>query len=205
MNKPSVGVLNLVNSNATAVHSVIQNLGYSVTLTTNTEEIESKTHLIIPGVGSFAAVVDEVRSIPNLGESLVAFSRSKKPILGICLGMHLLGRSSEESLGAEGLGILDYQVQSLETLKSGLPIPHVGWNQVKLTQNNSLFEDIPSETDFYFSHSYAVFQSSSETGVSEYGGAFVSSVAKENVYGVQFHPERSQHYGKQIIKNFLSR
>jgi glutamine amidotransferase len=205
MNKPSVGVLNLINSNAAAVHSVIQNLGYSVTLTTNLEEIESKTHLVIPGVGSFAAVVDEVRSIPNLRKSLIAFSGSKKPILGICLGMHLLGRSSEESLGAEGLGILDYRVQSLETLKSGLPIPHVGWNQVKLTQHNPLFEDIPSETDFYFSHSYAVMQSSSEIGVSEYGGVFFSSVATENVYGVQFHPERSQHYGKQIIKNFLSR
>jgi glutamine amidotransferase len=76
---------------------------------------------------------------------------------------------------------------------------------VKLTQNNPLFEDIPSETDFYFSHSYAVMESSSEIGISEYGGAFVSSVATENVYGVQFHPERSQHYGKQIIVNFLSR
>jgi len=136
---------------------------------------------------------------------LIAFSRSKKPILGICLGMHLLGRSSEESLGADGLGILDYQVQSLESLKSGLPIPHVGWNQVKLTRDNPLFEDIPPETDFYFSHSYAVIKSINEIGVSEYGGVFVSSVATENIYGVQFHPERSQHYGKQIIKNFLSR
>ena len=204
MTKPSVGVLNLVNSNATAVHSVIENLGYTVSLSTNIHEIESMTHLVIPGVGSFAAVVDEVQSIDGLDKSLVEFSKSKKPMLGICLGMHLLGASSEESTGAKGLGILGYRVESLENLKSGLPIPHVGWNQVNVAREHPLFEGIPAETDFYFSHSYAVLNTSNGIGISEYGGTFISSVATEKVYGVQFHPERSQHYGKQLIKNFLS-
>lgn len=196
-------MLNLENSNAPAVNSVLKKLGYSPYLTCNSDDLTSLSHLIIPGVGSFAAVSEEVTAKDSLSDSILAFALSGKPLLGICLGMQLLGVSSEESSGVSGLGILDFKVVSMMNPKSQLPIPHVGWNQVLTTTPSPLFEGIPTATDFYFSHSFQITDSNFEITHTNYGERFISGVRKENIYGVQFHPERSQDYGHRILENFL--
>jgi glutamine amidotransferase len=198
-----IGVLNLVNSNAPAVNSVIENLGYKPKLTCNPDEILLLSHLIIPGVGSFAAVSDEVLLCPNLVDAILSFAQSGKPVLGICLGMQFLGSGSEESIGKAGLELLDYRATSMEHLKASLPVPHVGWNQIEIKSPNPLFEGIPSGTDFYFSHSFQITNSNFELSQTKYGNIFTSSVNKENIFGVQFHPERSQAYGQKLLQNFL--
>ena len=197
------GVLNLTNSNAPAVNSVLEKLGFSSVLTCEPGDLSSLSHIIIPGVGSFAAVAQEVRNIHSLPESLLSFAQSGKPILGICLGMQLLGKSSEESPGVPGLGMIDFKVVAMKSQDSQYPIPHVGWNQVHIKIDNPLFEGVPTETDFYFSHSFQV--TDTKFGITEtmYSELFSSSVRKENIYGVQFHPERSQEYGHRILQNFL--
>ena len=197
------GVLHLENSNAPAVNSVLKKLGFSPILTNKPDDLSSLSHLIIPGVGSFAAVAQEVRNINSLPEALVSFAQSGKPILGICLGMQLLGNSSEESPGIPGLGIIDFKVVAMKSQDSQFPIPHVGWNQAKITIDNPLFEGIPTETDFYFSHSFQVTDSRFRIAETKYSELFASSVRKEKIFGVQFHPERSQEYGHRILQNFL--
>ncbi len=198
-----MGVLNLENSNAPAVNSVLEKLGYSPYLTSNAKDLTSLSHLIVPGVGSFAAVVEEVTAKHSLRDSLSVFASNGKPLLGICLGMQLLGTSSEESPGVPGLGILDFNVVAMQNINGQFPIPHVGWNQVDITISNPLFDGIPTGTDFYFSHSFQVADSNFEITHTNYGERFISGVRKENIYGVQFHPERSQEFGHRILENFL--
>jgi glutamine amidotransferase len=117
--------------------------------------------------------------------------------------MQLLGTSSDESPGVPGLGVLDFKATAMRNLAGQFPIPHVGWNQVDIKKSSPLFEGIPSGTDFYFSHSFQVTDSKFEITDTNYGERFVSGVRKENIYGVQFHPERSQEYGHRILENFL--
>lgn len=195
--------MNLENSNAPAVSSVLEKLGYSPYLTCNSDDLTQVSHLIVPGVGSFAAVVAEVTATHSLSESISAFVRSGKPLLGICLGMQLLGTSSDESPGVPGLGVLDFKATAMKNLAGQFPIPHVGWNQIDIKTSSPLFEGIPTGTDFYFSHSFQVTDSNFEITHTNYGERFVSGVRKENIYGVQFHPERSQEYGHRILENFL--
>lgn len=195
--------MNLENSNAPAVNSVLEKLGYSPYLTCNADDLTSLSHLIVPGVGSFAAVVEEVTAKHSLRESLSVFASNGKPLLGICLGMQLLGTSSEESPGVPGLGILDFNAVAMQNQNGQFPIPHVGWNQIDITTPNPLFEGIPTGTDFYFSHSFQVTDSNFEATHTSYGERFISGVRKGNIYGVQFHPERSQEFGHRILENFL--
>ncbi len=198
-----MGVLHLENSNAPAVNSVLKKLGFSPFLTKNPGDLSSLSHLIVPGVGSFAAVVDEVKETQDLADSIFAFARSDKPVLGICLGMQLFGISSEESFGVPGLGLLDFKVKAVKSLNGQFPIPHVGWNQIDIKTQCPLFDGIPSGTDFYFSHSFQVTDSNFAITQTKYSEYFISSVRKENIYGVQFHPERSQEYGHRILENFM--
>ncbi len=198
-----MGVINLTNSNAPAVNSVLQKLGFSPILTCDPNDLSSLSHLIIPGVGSFSAVAHEVRHIQSLFESLLSFAESGKPVLGICLGMQLLGNRSEESPGVLGLGVIDFNVVAMQNQDGRFPIPHVGWNQVHINIDNPLFVGIPNKTDFYFSHSFQVSDSEFSIAETKYSELFSASVRKANIYGVQFHPERSQEYGHRILQNFL--
>jgi len=198
-----VGVLNLENSNAPAVKLVLEKLGHSPYLTCNGDDFTSLSHLIVPGVGSFAAVVEEVTAKYSLRDSLTVFASSGKPLLGICLGMQLLGTGSEESPGTPGLDILDFNVVAMQNSDGQFPIPHVGWNQIDITIPSPLFEGIPTGTDFYFSHSFHVTDSNYELTHTNYGERFISGVGKGNIFGVQFHPERSQEFGHRLLENFL--
>lgn len=173
------GILNLVNSNAPAVNSVLENLGYSPYLTHSSQEMNSFSHLIIPGVGSFAAVVDEITHIPNLTQAVLSFAESGKPILGICLGMQLLGLGSEESIEKQGLGLLDYTAVEMTHLNGLLPTPHVGWNQVEVKRRTRFSMEFPLE----------------QISISRILSRLVSrnsNCAKLNMAGVLFHAQEGE-------------
>jgi glutamine amidotransferase len=124
-----------------------------------------------------------------------------QPVLGICLGMQLLGRGSDENGGVPTLGIIDEPVSLMDT--HGLPLPHMGWNQITAQAGNHLFRGIDEGCYFYFVHSYAMPVNASTIAQCHYGEAFTAAVQKDNFFGVQFHPERSGKAGAQLLKNFL--
>lgn len=165
------------------------------------QEIKDAGKIVFPGVGNFA---EASRRLEQSG--LMALLREQltcKPVLGICLGMQLLASAGDEGGGAPGLGWIEGRVSLLDSAKAGLRLPHVGWNDVE-TAGFPVFENIPEKSCFYFTHSYAMNVTDSQTrvGKTEYGVFFPSVVQKGNVIGVQFHPEKSQKPGLQLLKNF---
>jgi glutamine amidotransferase len=197
-------VLNLVNSNAPALAGTINLLGHSVVLVNSYTQLSGISHLIIPGNGSIAGVISEIDFDDSLRPALIDYISSGRHLLGICLGMQLLGINSEESVDSKCLGTFSLSIEAMARNSGNLRVPHVGWNQVFHTSSSPIFENIPSGSDFYFSHSFAVVDQSFSIASTEYGITFSSSINIGNVYGVQFHPERSQFVGGLLLNNFLA-
>ena len=178
------------------------------TVITNDHRIISKADkIILPGVGSYKDGMMELQKLQLtdiLNESII---RDKKPFLGICLGMQLIAKKSLENGETEGLGWIDADVVKFDFSDSenNLKVPHVGWNSVAYKNNCSLFNEIPNDSDFYFVHSYhyKIYEDIS-TGETRHGEVFTSSIQKNNIYGFQFHPEKSQSAGLKIISNFVN-
>lgn len=167
------------------------------------EEISKADKIILPGVGSFAIGIDNLQKkgfVEVLNKKVL---EEKIPILGICLGMQLLTKKSEEG-NVNGLGWIDAETKKFSFKEKNLRIPHVGWNSIDIKKDNILFKDIPQDTYFYFTHSYHVCCKDKKDilTTTNYGYDFVSSIQKDNIYGVQFHPEKSHKIGMKIIKNF---
>lgn len=190
--------------NLWSVKSAFEYMGASVKVSADPLDIVDSECLVLPGVGSFGRGMDNLRA-RGLAESLNSAVIGKgTPILGICLGMQLFANSSEEALGIEGLGWIPGHVLKFKEKK--LRLPHMGFNTAAATQNESrFFGSEHGASDFYFVHSY-YFAPDDESHVlsrTEYGGSFVSAVKKNNIVGVQFHPEKSQSIGLQFIADFL--
>ncbi len=161
--------------------------------------------LILPGVGHFSKAMKNISELGILDAINYAVMDKQKPILGICLGMQLMTNKSEEG-NANGFGWFDADVVKFErdpNLK--FKIPHIGWNQLTLKKESSLFSDIHTDSEFYFVHSYHVKLHDANDALSEteYGISFTSAIQKNNIFGVQFHPEKSHDAGEQLIKNFV--
>jgi len=168
------------------------------------EELKNYSKIILPGVGAFHDAMEKINST-GFNEAIIAESKSGKYLLGICLGMQLLGTCSFEFGKFSGLNIIPGEVHPFDSEKLKLKVPHVGWNSVTHNSENKLFTKIQDQSDFYFVHSF-YFKCSDQQfslAITEYGVDFSSAVKKDNVYGVQFHPEKSQLSGLQMIKNFL--
>ena len=173
-----------------------------VIISNNISDIKNSTHVVLPGQGSFSTCMQGLKNKPGLIEELYEFAIiKKKPFLGICVGMQMLANDSEEKGVHKGLGWIEGNIKSLPT--QNLKIPHMGWNIVKPVNNNNLVK-IPE--DYYFVHSYYFKCKNSENILAEtqYGINFSSIVGKENIYGVQFHPEKSSSQGLNLLKNFVS-
>lgn len=168
------------------------------------DDFDGLTRLVVPGVGNFSAVMRYLED-NGLAERLRDFAQSGRPLLGICAGMQLLALEGSEGGMTPGLGLVDARVIRLPEA-NGLPLPHVGWSPVRFRFDHPLIEGIKPERDYYFVHSYAMIaeQPHECLGESEYGIPFVSIVAKGNVVGCQFHPEKSQANGLRMIENFCS-
>jgi len=197
----SIGIVDYNAGNIQSVINALDYLGVQNQLVSDPEVLAQFDGLIIPGVGSFD---DAMNSLSNRG--LVDGLNSVKntlPILGICLGMQLLCSSSEEG-NKPGLGWVDARVKSISVDSQKIKVPHMGWNQVS-EPFNPLFNRIPDETDFYFVHSYCVVtdDASLTTAHSQHGEEFVCAFSKGDIFGVQFHPEKSQDHGLTLLQNFV--
>lgn len=198
-----VGIVQLEGSNSRSVHNSLTSLGFEARFVNTEKSIASSDKLILPGVGHIASVVFEIEKL-KLRQSILNFVKNGNFLLGICLGTHLLGTLSDESSTTKTLGLLDFTVSKLDALPDrGFRIPHVGWNTIEYSTSHSLLNKIPSGTDFYFSHSYGIRSNPSfELAKTRHLDDFSSVVGRDNVFGVQFHPEKSQKMGSTLLSNF---
>lgn len=189
--------------NLKSVEKALVFLGDKPVITRDREEILKADRVILPGVGAFGDAMDKLSGY-GLVDVLHQVAERKIPFLGICLGLQLLFESSEESPGKEGLGILPGQILRIPS-GPGLKIPHMGWNSLEIKPQSRLFQGIESGSYVYFVHSYYL-QAENEKLVSataRYGVQIHAAVERENVFGCQFHPEKSSRIGLGILKNFL--
>lgn len=189
-----VAILDYEAGNLRSVQNAFRKLGAEACIITKESEIKDADGLVVPGVGSFS----RVRNIAGMKSAVLKFAR-EKPFLGICLGMQILFEGSEESR-EKGLGIFKGKLGKLKAEK----VPQMGWNTLEKVGESPLLEGIGEKDYFYFVHSYAVKKSAEAIAITEYGEKFVSAVGKGNIYGVQFHPEKSGEKGLAILKNFLA-
>jgi len=168
------------------------------------KDIKNADRLVLPGVGAFPQCMDNLARF-NLVEPILEFIQSQRPFLGICLGLQLLFDESEEFGVHPGLKVIPGKVKGFDR-NMGLKIPHMGWNEVMFRKEVPIFKDIPDRTFFYFVHSFYVApDNDSDTAAeSEYGIRFTCAVARDNIFALQFHPEKSQEWGLKILKNFGS-
>lgn len=188
--------------NIFAVVNMLQRLGLPCSVAKCAEDIEQADRIILPGNGSFDACMQSLREsglIPVLERQVLEFG---KPLLGICVGAQMLGQCSEEGV-EPGLGWLDMRVERFPAMKN-LRIPHMGWNQVVPTQNtHQLAQNMDLKTRFYFVHSYCMMPEDDDVLFhTHYGIDFAAGVARGNIAGVQFHPEKSHRFGKQLLSSF---
>ena len=161
--------------------------------------IKASDKIVFPGVG---AIKDCMAAFSEDIKETVLEEIGKKPTLAICVGMQMLLESSEENEGVNGLNILDGKVTKIKSLDK-IKVPHMGWNKVKFLKDHFLFKNIPDSSFFYFVHSYCCLSSEDALTETEHGKNFISSLAKDNIFAVQFHPEKSQTVGLDLYKNFL--
>lgn len=200
----NVGVINYGMGNIDSVCRAVEHIGYSVDIITQANQLETVSHIILPGVGTYSAAMDHLNESGLLEAIKYQVIDAKKPILGICLGMQILSDMGEEVNPTQGLGLIPGKVIKLNPNNSGEKIPHVGWNEVR-HGGMGLFSEIDSGKDFYFVHSYHFVCNNSDNiiATTPYCGETVTAIRDGHIYGVQFHPEKSQKNGLKLIENFL--
>ena len=182
------------------VRAAFHELNSPAIVTSDPTAVKNANVLILPGVGAFG---EAVRRIDGLGlrAPIERFAATGKPVLGVCLGMQLLFERSEESVGVKGLGLLSGGVMRFG---GGVKVPHIGWNDVIPVGSSPLFSGVRTGECFYFVHSFYVPDCRHAIAHTEYGVRFASAVQSGNILGVQFHPEKSQFPGMQLLRNFLT-
>jgi glutamine amidotransferase len=181
---------------------MLETIGTDAESCTDPEQLDLFTHVILPGVGTFSAAASRLDSL-GWRKALVAKATSGTPILGICLGMQLLGSGSSEGEG-KGLHLLDFQSEQLSS-EGQLRIPHIGWNTEKQKTEHPIFDNWTDDSRFYFVHSFAVSDTCPDAiGTTVHNKPFASVVAKGNIVGVQFHPEKSHKHGQTLLTNFVA-
>ena len=203
---PVIIIVDYRMGNLGSIRNMFRKIGYDSEISSDSEAIHRADRLVLPGVGAFDNGMMHIADMGLLDVLNEAVLEKRIPILGICLGMQLLTRRSEEG-DRPGLGWIDGETKRFrfEGLGDELRIPHMGWNTVTPTRTDSLFADMDPEAGYYFVHSYhVVCDDESETlGRTHYGYDFTCAVQKGNILGTQFHPEKSHRYGWQLLKSFV--
>jgi glutamine amidotransferase len=199
-----IAILHYGLGNVEAIANIYKRLGIDVALATSKSDLSAASRIILPGVGAFDWAMSRLNA-SGMRDSLEhEVGTNKKPLLGICVGMQMLAKRSDEGR-LEGLGWIEGAVKRFD-IGSEAQLPHMGWNDVEVRDGSNLFRDLAVGARFYFLHSYYFEPASDEEvlAVTDYSGRFASSVRSANVYGVQFHPEKSHQWGIQLLKNFAA-
>ena len=201
---PGILVLDYGMGNLRSVEKALEHVGARASIGADPDEIRAADGLILPGVGAFPRAMERIRAT-GLDELIAERAAAGTPVLGICLGMQLLFERSEELGGAAGLGLLPGAVTTLDA--PGLKVPHIGWAPVAWEHDSPLTEGIQADTPFYFVHSFAVRPAEADDtlGTAEYGERFVCAAERDNVFGAQFHPEKSSAAGLRLLANFSAK
>jgi len=197
-----IGIIDCGISNIGSISQAVMRLGFPTVILSEPHQIEGITHLILPGQGSFSEAAERLRALGWKKALKQAVLEEKRYILGICLGMQLFATTGTEGYKTNGLNLIEAEVVRMST--QDLRVPHVGWNAVFQERNCPIFRSVKSPTDFYFSHSFILLCKSKDvvSSICDYGQEIVSSISYENIFGTQFHPEKSSKAGRQILKNF---
>ncbi len=196
-----IAVLDERIGNIQSIFNSIYVMGFDVEVVPHAKILDTHTHLVIPGVGSYKNALSE-KHIGSAKNDIHSFINSGRPVLGICIGMQILSYWGEEGGGSKGLGVIPGEVNKISNDDNVL-LPHVGWNAVNFSKEHPVFKGIKNGTDYYFVHSYCFNCDNRYVfGLSHYTKEFPSVVCKDNVIGFQFHPEKSQSNGLKLISNF---
>lgn len=196
-----IAIIDYKMGNIKSVENSFKNAGAEVRVTSDPGEIRDSNAVVLPGVGAYR---DAYNNLAEMGLIKSVYDNiDKKPFLGICLGMQLLFEYSLEDGKNKGLGIFKGFV---DRIPSGVKIPHMGWNQIKIKKKSRLLKDIKSGENFYFVHSYHVVPEDEKliSSITDYGADIVASIEDNNIFGFQFHPEKSSVKGQRLIKNFIT-
>jgi len=199
-----IAVIDYGMGNLRSVEKALERVGAKAIVTSDPKILSRCDKLVFPGVGAFGEAMKELKRLKLVGPIKDAIDEGK-PFLGLCLGLQLLFEKSEEDPGVKGLCVLKGESRRFKFKGPGLKVPHMGWNCIKKNPKSKLLDGIPDNAYMYFVHSYYVVPKDKKIAltITDYGIDFVSGIAKDNIYGIQFHPEKSQELGLKILKNFV--
>ncbi len=192
-------------SNIRSAQKAFEYVGAVVRLTADPDVVRRADRLVLPGVGAFGAGIDALRA-KGLDTAICEAVNAGTPLLGICLGMQFLFEESDEMGVHRGLGLVPGHVTRFELMGYGLKVPHMGWNQIDIVEDNPLVAGVPNGAHAYFVHSYYCVPGDTQDVVArtDYGRPFAAIIAHNSIFGIQFHPEKSQRRGLQILSNYLA-
>ena len=176
-------------------------------VTADLTKIKSSDKIVLPGQGSFKSCVDSLNSITGLVETLNEFAiTNKKPLLGICVGLQMFADVGFEEMETKGLGWISGKVSKIDNQNGKFKLPHIGWNEIEIVKQSKIFKDIANKSHMYFVHSYEFIPEDKSviSATTDYSSKIVCSVERDNLFGTQFHPEKSDKTGLKIIKNFIN-
>ena len=179
----------------------------NIEITSDLNKIKSSDKVVLPGQGSFKSCVEALNNIDGLTDTLNEFAiTNKKPLLGICVGLQMFADIGYEESATKGLGWISGKVSKIDNQNCKFKLPHIGWNQIKIIKDSKIFKDIENNSHMYFVHSYELIPENKNviSATTDYSSNIVCSVEKENIFGTQFHPEKSDKTGLKIIDNFIN-
>ena len=202
--KKNILILDYGSGNVKSVFNICKFIHNNTIVSNDVEDIKKSSHIILPGVGSFKNSMERIKKNLPLEEIYNKIVINEKPFLGICVGMQVLADKGYEFGECQGLGLIKGSVKKLKTNK--YPLPNIGWNNITIEKDNYLFKHLDNNNSFYFVHSF-IFDPKNEQNIiasSIYENKFVCAIQNKNIFGVQFHPEKSQKSGIQLLKNFIN-
>ncbi len=179
----------------------------NIEVTSNPNKIKSSDKVVLPGQGSFKSCVEALKNIDGLSDTLNEFTLiNKKPLLGICVGLQMFADIGYEETETKGLGWISGKVSKIDNQDGKFKLPHIGWNEINIVKDSKIFKEIENNSHMYFVHSYEFVPNDKKviSATTDYSTTVVCSVEKENIFGTQFHPEKSDKSGLKIIDNFMS-
>jgi len=205
--------ITIVDYNSGNISSVINSFSevaknkVKIEVSADLNKIKSSDKVVLPGQGSFKSCVDALKSINGLVDTLNEFAiNNKKPLLGICVGLQMFADIGYEETETKGLGWIPGKVSKIDNQNGKFKLPHIGWNQINIVKESKVFKDIENNSHMYFVHSYEFVPEDKNviSATTDYSSNIVCSVEKENIFGTQFHPEKSDKIGLKIINNFIT-